>query len=89
MKERCQRYQRGTLIRMRVFSFFGLNTSSSITRFLEGRTGERELSTVPTLCPEQDASIFVFRSKQFIFYISISGFRSGERKLSAVLYAVP
>ena len=32
---------------------------------------------------------FRFSVQTIFFYISISGVRSGERKLSAVLYAVP
>ena len=42
------------------------------------------MSAVPTQYPEPDESFFVFRSKQFFFNISISGDRTGERKVSAV-----
>ena len=40
---------------------------------------------MPTRCPEQNASIFVFCSKKFFFDISISGGCTGERKVTAVL----
>ena len=49
---------------MQAYSFFGQNIY-----FLIFRTGKSEVSEVPTRCPEQCASIFVFRSNKF-FLIS-------------------
>ena len=63
VKGRCQRYQRGALDSMLAFSFFVPNFF--YISISGGRTGEKEMSTVPTRCPEEYASIFVFRSKKF------------------------
>ena len=65
VKERCQRCQRGALNIMHTFLFFGPNFFLLIFR-----TGKREVSTVPTRCPVQYASIFVSRSKKFFIYIN-------------------
>ena len=42
----------------------------------EGLLNEKEVSTVPTRCPEKYVTIFVFRKRNFFFNISISGDRS-------------
>ena len=51
-----------------VFRFKNLCINISIS---EGRTGEREVSTVQTLYPEQCAIIFIFRFKKVFINISI------------------
>ena len=47
------------------------------------------MSTVPTRHPKQYASIFVFRSKNFVFHISISGGCTGKREVSKVQKRCP
>ena len=49
-----------------------------------GNSGEKEVSTVPTQCPEQYSTIFVFRAKNVFYNISISGGLTGEREVSTV-----
>ena len=80
MKGKCNRYQRVALNSVKKFSFFGPKTFSSIS-ISGGRTDENEVSTVPTRYPEQCATIFVLRSKNFLFDISIFWGRRSERKV--------
>ena len=67
---------------MRQLSFFRLKIF--LISICGSRKGEREVSTVPTLCPEQCKTIFVFRFKKVFINISISGVRTGEREVSKV-----
>ena len=61
MKGRCQRFKRGAVNRMRDFSFF------------VPKIFKKEESAVPTRCPEKNACIFVFRSKNFSSISQILG----------------
>ena len=49
---------------MRAIFVFGPNIYSSIS-ISGGRSGEREMSAVPTRCPDHFAKIFVFGQKKF------------------------
>ena len=84
----CQKYQRDALNSVRPSSFFAQKIFFSIS-ISRGRTGEMEVSTVPTRCSEQCATIFVFRSKNFFFDISFFGDRTGEREVSTMPIRYP
>ena len=52
------------------------------------RTGDREVSSLQTLCPEKCATIFVFPSKKLLRF-SISRGRTGVIEVSTVLKRCP
>ena len=82
VKGRCQQGQRGALNSVRALVFRSKNFFFHIS-ISEGCRGKTEVSTVPTRCSKQCASIFVFLSKNF-FDISISVGRTGKREVSTM-----
>ena len=81
-RRRCQRHLQGALNSMRFLTFLDPNYPPNISISRCG-TGATEMSTAPTRCPQQYATIFIFRS----FFFSISrildvawGLRGSERQ---------
>ena len=86
-RRRCQRHLQGALNSMRFLTFLDPNYPPNISISRCG-TGATEMSTAPTRCPQQYATIFIFRS----FFFSISrildvawGLRGSERQLHCAL----
>ena len=84
VKGRCQRYHRGSLNSLCAFSFFGPKNISLISRFVEVAQVKKRCQRYHRGSLNSVRAYLFFGPKNISFDISISGGRTGERKVSTV-----